>query len=132
MDNIQYKYEHQLKRSSIEVNGTECFEKSKQKLEWKGINRKQSTRWQHLSQLKASAFFSLQIVFFSCYETQQLILGTGAAIWWVTEPNWNIKITFYLETSGAQSANLYLNVVRFFNTGANLTIVAAQDSCFPA
>ncbi len=27
---------------------------------WKGINRKQSTRWQHLSQLKASAFFSLQ------------------------------------------------------------------------
>ena len=28
--------------------------------EWKGINRKQSTRWQHLSQLKARAFFSLQ------------------------------------------------------------------------
>jgi hypothetical protein len=30
-------------------------------LQWKGINRKQSTRWQHLSQLKARAFFSLQI-----------------------------------------------------------------------
>jgi hypothetical protein len=28
--------------------------------EWKGINRKQSTRWQHLSLLKASAVFSLQ------------------------------------------------------------------------
>ncbi len=28
--------------------------------QWKGINRKQITRWQHLSQLKASAFFSLQ------------------------------------------------------------------------
>ncbi len=28
--------------------------------QWKGINRKQSTRWQHLSRLKASAFFSLQ------------------------------------------------------------------------
>ncbi len=54
--------------------------------EWKGINRKQSTRWQHLSRLKASAFFSLQI-FFTCYETQQLILGTGTAIWWVTEPH---------------------------------------------
>jgi hypothetical protein len=27
--------------------------------QWKGINRKQSTRWQHLSQLKASAFFSV-------------------------------------------------------------------------
>jgi hypothetical protein len=25
--------------------------------------------------------------FFSCYETQQLILGTGTAIWWVTEPH---------------------------------------------
>jgi len=25
--------------------------------------------------------------FFSCYETQQLILGTGIAIWWVTEPH---------------------------------------------
>ncbi len=53
---------------------------------WKGINRKQSTRWQHLSRLKASAFFSLQI-FFSCYKTQQLILGTGIAIWWLTEPH---------------------------------------------
>ncbi len=56
-------------------------------MQWKGINRKQSTRWQHLSRLKASAFFSLQN-FFSCYETQQLILGTGTAIWWVTEPHW--------------------------------------------
>jgi hypothetical protein len=54
--------------------------------QWKGINRKQSTRWQHLSRLKASAFFSLQI-FFSCYETQQLILWTGTAIWWLTEPH---------------------------------------------
>jgi len=26
---------------------------------------------------------------FSCYETQQLILRTGTAIWWVTEPHWN-------------------------------------------
>jgi len=50
------------------------------------MNRKQRTRWQHLSRLKASAFFSLQ-KYFSCYETQQLILGTGTAIWWVTEPH---------------------------------------------
>ena len=54
--------------------------------QWKGINRKQSARWQHLSRLKVSVFFSLQI-FFSCYETQQLILGTGTAIRWVTEPH---------------------------------------------
>jgi hypothetical protein len=55
--------------------------------QWKGINRKQSTWWQHLSRLKASAFFSLQKNF-SCYETQQFILGTGNAIWWVTEPHY--------------------------------------------
>jgi hypothetical protein len=29
-------------------------------LQWVRINCKQSARWQHLSQLKASAFFSLQ------------------------------------------------------------------------
>ncbi len=54
--------------------------------QWKGINHKQITRWQHLSRLKASAIFSLlkKII---CYETQQLILGTGTAIWWVTEPH---------------------------------------------
>jgi hypothetical protein len=54
--------------------------------QWKGINCKQSTRWQHLSQLKARAFFSLQKSF-SCYEIQQLILGTGTAIWWMREPH---------------------------------------------
>ncbi len=54
--------------------------------QWKGINRKQSTRWKNLSQLKASAFFSLQI-YFSCYEKQQQILGIGTAIWCVTEPH---------------------------------------------
>jgi hypothetical protein len=54
--------------------------------EFKGINRKQSTRWQHLSRLKASAFLSLQKNL-SCYKTQQLILGTGIAIWWLTEPH---------------------------------------------
>ncbi len=29
-------------------------------IQWKRINHKQSIRWQHLSRLKASAFFSLQ------------------------------------------------------------------------
>ncbi len=42
--------------------------------QWKGINNKQSTMWQHLSQLKASAFFSLQICF-SCFEKSSLYLG---------------------------------------------------------
>ncbi len=57
---------------------------------WKGINCKQSTRWQHLSRLKASAFFSLRKNF-SCYKTQQLILGIGIAIWWLTEPHLMVK-----------------------------------------
>ncbi len=29
-------------------------------IEWKRISRKQSRRWQHLSKLKASAFFCLK------------------------------------------------------------------------
>ncbi len=31
----------------------------------------------------------------------------------------NANIYSYLETSGGQSSNLYLNVVQFFNTGVN-------------
>ncbi len=31
----------------------------------------------------------------------------------------NTNIYFYLETSGGQSTNLYLNVVHFFNTSIN-------------
>ncbi len=41
---------------------------------WKGINCKQSTRWQHLSRLKASAFFSLQI-FLVVMKHSNLYLG---------------------------------------------------------
>ncbi len=42
--------------------------------QWKGINRKQSTRWQQLSKLKASAFFSLQI-FLVVMKHSNLYLG---------------------------------------------------------
>jgi len=42
--------------------------------QWKGINRKQITRWQHLSQLKASAFFFLQI-FLVALKHSNLYLG---------------------------------------------------------
>ena len=72
--------------------------------QWKGITRKQSAGWQHLSKLKASAFFSLQKKF-SCYETQQLILGTSAAIWWVTEPHYIFKSQMFFngkEQRGAE------------------------------
>jgi len=53
--------------------------------QWKGINHKQSTRWQHLSRLKASAFFSLQN--FLVVMKHSNLLGTGTAIWWLTEPH---------------------------------------------
>jgi hypothetical protein len=46
--------------------------------QWKIISRKQNTRWQHLSWLKANAFISLQKN--SYYETHQLILGIGNAM----------------------------------------------------
>jgi hypothetical protein len=81
-------------------------EKCKHLLEWEGINRKQSTRWQHLSRLKASAFFSLQKKI-SCYETQQLILGTGTAIWWVTEPH--SKNPFLQTHQGIKNPIYFLN-----------------------
>jgi hypothetical protein len=37
----------------------------------------------------------------------------------------NTNIYSYLETSGGQSSNLYLNVVHFFDTSLNKTSVAA-------
>jgi hypothetical protein len=37
----------------------------------------------------------------------------------------NTSICSYLETSGGQSSNLYLNVLRFFNTSVNYTSVVA-------
>jgi hypothetical protein len=32
---------------------------------------------------------------------------------------WNANMSFYLETSGGQNFNLYLDVVHFFNTSVN-------------
>jgi len=54
--------------------------------QWKGSNCKQSARWQHISHLKASAF----CIWYNklwWFKTQLLIIGTGIAIWWVTEPH---------------------------------------------
>ncbi len=54
-------------------------------VQWKGSNCKQSARWQHVSRLKASALCIWYNKFW-CFKTQQLILGTGTAVWWGTEP----------------------------------------------
>ncbi len=45
---------------------------------------------------------------------------------------WNINISFYLETSGDQNSNLYLNVVHVLNTSTNNTSVPANDNCILA
>jgi hypothetical protein len=37
----------------------------------------------------------------------------------------NTNIYSYLETSGDQSSNLYINAVHFFNTSVNYTSMAA-------
>jgi hypothetical protein len=47
--------------------------------QWKRINCKQSTRWQHLSQLKASTFL-FENYFLGAKKTQQIILEIGNAI----------------------------------------------------
>ncbi len=41
-------------------------------IQWKRISHKQSARWKHLSQLKASAFLSSQIILFSCMKRNNL------------------------------------------------------------
>jgi hypothetical protein len=76
----------------------------------KESNRKQSDRWQHISHLKASAFciWSNKLWWF---KTQQLILGTGTAIWWVTEPHCLPLIYTFPSTSLVQSD---LKVIKLF------------------
>ncbi len=49
-------------------------------VEWKGINCKQSTRWQHLYRLKASVFFSLP--------KKVLVVMKHNNLYCVTEPHW--------------------------------------------
>ncbi len=44
----------------------------------------------------------------------------------------NTNIYPYLETSGNQHYNIYLNVVHFFSPSVNKTSMAAKDCCFPA
>jgi hypothetical protein len=54
---------------------------------------------------------------------QQALINVNSAL--------NTNIYSYLETSGGQSSNLYLNVAHFFNTSVNQTSVTALDSGFP-
>jgi hypothetical protein len=43
---------------------------------------------------------------------------------------WNTNIYFYLETSGGQTSNLYLNVEHLFNTGVKLDTCGSLNQLF--
>ncbi len=83
-----------------------CLHFSKCSVQWEGSNLKQSARWQHVSQLKASALciWSNKLWWF---KTQQLILGTGTAIWWVTEP--------HSSKWGYSRSVLFIGFILYFN-----------------
>jgi hypothetical protein len=70
--------------------------------QWEAINRKQITRWQHVSQLKASSFYLL-VKKSLLLKMQQLIRGTGNAIWWLTEPHSRIKYFLTFQSPRALS-----------------------------
>ncbi len=70
---------------------------------WKGINIKQSTRWQRLSWLKASAFFSLQNFFSNLY--LGLVLPSGG---------WQSLIEKHL-FSNSEKFNLCVKAIRYQN-----------------
>ncbi len=93
--------------------------------QWKGINCKQSTRWQHLSWLKASAFFSLQNCF-SCFKTQQLILGTGIAIWWLTEPHCHLRLVFETDNSNFFKLDRFMSLSIFYKETERCSLVRAE------
>ncbi len=63
--NCLFRYKYNLLKQKVAVIlgyfvSSKNHNESQKVVQWKGINRKHSTRWQHLSCLKARAFFSLQ------------------------------------------------------------------------
>ena len=68
-----------------------------------------------VSQLKASAFCIWQNKLW-WFQTQQLILGTGTAVWWVTEPHWLTYLVWRL---------MYKWGARYL-AGENLKVVWAE------
>jgi hypothetical protein len=88
--------------------------------QWGGIICKHNVRWHHESQLKASTICSFRKTTMHVNKTHQLIPGISTALLGVMEPHClNANIYSYLETSGGQISNIYLNVLHFFNTGIN-------------
>ncbi len=83
-------------------------------MQWKRINRKQNARWQHLSQLKASGFFSLQQKIVSCMKHNNLYSGlvTPSSGWWspigFSLSNWR-KVQFNTDLLKQGTRYLYTN-----------------------
>ncbi len=90
--------------TNLQFDQLRPYLKSKGLYKWKRINckinHKQSTRWQHLSRLKPSAFFSLRKNLVSCMKRNNLHLGLvmPSSGWWsligtcCTKSQWHGKL----------------------------------------
>jgi hypothetical protein len=67
----------------------------------------------------------LQVVILFTFSEQLFIGSNGTAHFKNANNCLNTDIYSYLEASGGQSYNLYLNVVHFFNSSLNYTSAAA-------
>jgi hypothetical protein len=99
--------------------------------QWKGINRKQSTRWQHLSRLKASAFFSLQKKFSYMKHSNSylgLVLPSGG---WqsLIERSREIYFFFSIQISHRSSLNFSVQVENGWDYQNRMTLNKAQWLC---
>ncbi len=74
--------------------------------------------------------FHLTLVLSVCCTRIFMIMSIEQRASKILKNCFNTNIYSYLETSGGQSLNQYLNVVYFFNTNVDYTSVAAQDSSF--
>jgi hypothetical protein len=66
---------HQQGILSLNPIGSSAKHSSTKFQQWKRISREKNARWQHLSRLKASAFFSLQKKLVSCMKCNNLYSG---------------------------------------------------------
>ncbi len=72
----------------------------------------------------------VQVAHSSFIEGSHMTKNTASAHFKRCKKYWNTNISFYIETSGGQNSNIYLNVVHFFNTSVNQTFVAAKTVIF--
>jgi hypothetical protein len=62
--------------------------------------------------------------------TQQLILGTGTAIWWLTEPHWDKSAASFCHQAAAQVPDMFRNfsVVKIHKIAKNSATVKREKN----